>query len=187
MPALASQSRRHGGAESRGHDGHRASRGGGHDSGAYYDSDAPPPPASRGGARPSSRHHSTAAYFPDGSGHNRQPHGAYDDDAGAANGAGQGGPQVQMPGPDLASGGAGGLSGVRDPYDKPTRNQLAGAQSRLRQDKRSGALMEVRGSGWGGAGSVLILSQCYVHAQPSALAPSLTPLALEPATSHNTA
>eukprot|EP00198_Chlamydomonas_reinhardtii_P005716 XP_001695052.1 predicted protein [Chlamydomonas reinhardtii] len=67
-------------------------------------------------ARPSSRHHSTAAYFPDGSGHNRQPHGAYDDDAGAANGAGQGGPQVQMPGPDLASGGAGGLSGVASRY-----------------------------------------------------------------------
>ncbi|EFJ42660.1 hypothetical protein VOLCADRAFT_119329, partial [Volvox carteri f. nagariensis] len=41
--------------------------------------------------------------------------------------------------------GRGGVAGLRDPYDRPTRSQLAGAQSRLRQDKASGALDEVAG------------------------------------------
>ncbi|KAG2488932.1 hypothetical protein HYH03_012553 [Edaphochlamys debaryana] len=46
---------------------------------------------------------------------------------------------------DPRQGGGGGLSGLRDPYDRPTRSQLSAAQSRLRQDKASGALYEVAG------------------------------------------
>ncbi|KAG2453136.1 hypothetical protein HYH02_002462 [Chlamydomonas schloesseri] len=144
MPALASQSRHHVGPGNSGpgrSGGGYDNNGGGYDSGAYYDNHAAPPQtATRGGVGHGSRHHhSTAAYFPDGSGHNRQRQSAGDYEAGAVI------PQEQMQGADLASGGAGGLSGIRDPYDKPTRSQLAGAQSRLRQDKRSGALMEVAG------------------------------------------
>ncbi|KAG2437364.1 hypothetical protein HXX76_006019 [Chlamydomonas incerta] len=150
MPALASQSRRHGGGgpgPGRGGGGYENS-GGGYDSGAQYDSDAAPPPAAARGRRaaPSGgRPHSTAAYFPDGSGDNHQPYGAYEAGADYSAGPGPGGPHGQMQEADLASGGAGGLSGVRDPYDRPTRSQLAGAQSRLRQDKQNGALMEVAG------------------------------------------
>ncbi|GIL79995.1 hypothetical protein Vretifemale_9220, partial [Volvox reticuliferus] len=44
-----------------------------------------------------------------------------------------------------AGDGRGGIAGLRDPYDRPLRSQLEAAQSRLRQDKASGALDEVAG------------------------------------------
>ncbi|GFR47601.1 hypothetical protein Agub_g9336 [Astrephomene gubernaculifera] len=46
---------------------------------------------------------------------------------------------------DPTGDGCGGIGGLMDPYDRPTRSQLKGAQSRLRMDKRSGALDEVAG------------------------------------------
>ncbi|PNG99383.1 hypothetical protein TSOC_014841, partial [Tetrabaena socialis] len=42
-------------------------------------------------------------------------------------------------------GGSGGISGLHDPYDRPTRSRLKGAQATLRLDKQSGALQEVAG------------------------------------------
>ncbi len=45
---------------------------------------------------------------------------------------------------DTPADGRGGLSGPQDPYDRPTRSQWLGAQSRLRQDKADGALDHVR-------------------------------------------
>ncbi|GLC41996.1 hypothetical protein PLESTF_000109100 [Pleodorina starrii] len=83
--------------------------------GGLYDSPEREPPAARRGPAP--------APLPD---HNRPL-------------AGAGGSF------DPAGDGRGGLAGLRDPYDRPTRSQLKGAQSRLRQDKASGALDEVAG------------------------------------------